>query len=283
MRIVKRKRYYYMQHSYRKGNQVITREKYLGKTPPNDLTRVREHLMKEAKNILYAKLEGIKRNFQDEWKKIPPSAQQHELAEIAIAFIYNTNRIEGSTITIGETREITRDNLAPHKPLRDIKETENHYATFLQMLAQKSRISSTIILQWHKDTFGATKPDIAGAYRDYLVRVGPYLAPDWQDIEELMHELIKFIGQSTLNPVELVARAHYRFEKLHPFGDGNGRIGRLLINHILWHAGYPMLIIEYKGRKSYYKALERNEDGFTRYFMRRYLAVHSKRYGLKTT
>ena len=103
-------------------------------------------------------------------------------------------------------------------------------------------------------------------------------APDWQEVIKLMNQLIKFINESKINPVELSAISHYRFEKIHPFGDGNGRIGRLLMNQILWHNQYPMIIIEYKKRKSYYKALSRDEQGFVNYLMRRYLAVHKKRY-----
>ena len=81
-----------------------------------------------------------------------------------------------------------------------------------------------------------------------------------------------------IHPVELAARAHYRFEKIHPFGDGNGRIGRLIINYILWYNGYPMIIIENKRRRQYYKALQKDEEGFLNYFLRRYLTVHKKRY-----
>ncbi|MBI2632561.1 Fic family protein, partial [Candidatus Pacearchaeota archaeon] len=167
----------------------------------------------------------------------------------------------------------------PNKPLRDIRETEAHSKVFLHMLEKKDKITDELILNWHKNIFGETKSDIAGKYRDYLVRIGPYLAPNWQDLKKMMNELILFINEDEkINLVELAARAHYKFEKIHPFGDGNGRIGRLLMNFILWHSGYPMLIIEYKKRKSYYKALQKDEEGFISYFIRRYLAVHKKRY-----
>jgi Fic family protein len=132
-------------------------------------------------------------------------------------------------------------------------------------------------LKWHEEIFRETKPDFAGRFRNYSVRVGPYVAPDWHNVEKLIKQLIVFVNESNLNSVEVAARAHYMFEKVHPFGDGNGRIGRLLMNFILWKNGYPMLIIEYKRRNSYYKALQRPEEGFVNYFIRRYMAVHKQR------
>jgi Fic family protein len=80
-----------------------------------------------------------------------------------------------------------------------------------------------------------------------------------------------------MNPVELALREHYKFERIHPFGDGNGRVGRIIMNSILWHSSYPMLIIEYKKRRSYYKALQKDEEGFTNYFLRRYMAINKRR------
>jgi Fic family protein len=145
------------------------------------------------------------------------------------------------------------------------------------MLEKKVKIANQAILSWHKQIFGESKPDIAGKYRNYSVRVGNYIAPDWRAVKKLTNWLIKLVNRTKINPVELSARVHYRFEKIHPFGDGNGRIGRLLVNHILWHNGYPMIIIEFKTRSSYYRALQRDEERFVDYFLRKYLSVHKKR------
>lgn len=278
MRIIKKNGYYYLKYSFRKKGKVITKEKYLGKTIPKNIEEIKQELRKERKKLLYKKLEKIRANFQKDWKKTPKSAKQREKEELAIAFTYNTNAIEGSTITLEESREIVIDKIAPNKPLRDIKETEAHFKVFLEMLKKSEKISKKLLLDWHKEIFGETKPDIAGRFRDFLVRIGPYRAPDWQDVEKLMKNFFNFMSKAEANPVELAARAHYKFEKIHPFGDGNGRIGRLIINHILWHSGYPMLIIEYAKRKSYYKALQGDENRFINYFLRRYLTVHKRRY-----
>ncbi len=273
-----KKEYYYLEHSIRKGKKIAKKEKYLGTEIPKNIDKIKEEFSKELKKNLYSKLEKIKEHFQAEWKKIPESARERELEEISIAFTYNTNAIEGSTITLEEVREIIKKNIAPNKPLIDIKETEAHNKVFLNILKKKEKISNELILKWHKEIFSATKPDISGKYRTYLVRVGDYVAPDWKEVSQRMNNLIEFANKSKLNPVELSARVHYKFETIHPFGDGNGRIGRLLMNYILWHSNYPMLIIEYKKRASYYKAFPKGQEAFVDYFLRRYLSVHKKRH-----
>lgn len=281
MKIIKRKKgkkeYFYLQHSFRKDGRVVTKEKYLGKKIPGNIEKIKKELEIEVKSFIYDALAKIKNDFQEEWKRYPASVKEKQKEEIAIAFTYNTNAIEGSTITLDETREIIQDKIAPNKPLRDIKETEAHYKVLLDMLNKEEKIVNEVILLWHNDIFKETKKDIAGKYRDYLVRVGNYIAPDWQDVGKLMNQLINFINKAEINQVELAMRAHYRFEKIHPFGDGNGRIGRLLMNSILWHNGYPMMIIEYRKRKAYYKALQKEEGAFTDYFLRRYIAIHKRR------
>jgi len=285
MRIIKRKKnkkeYFYLQDSFRKGKKIITKEKYLGKKIPKNIEEIKKKLNEDKEEIINEKLRKIKENFQKEWKYYPNSIKEKEKEEIAISFTYNTNAIEGSTITLEEVREITQDKIAPNKSLKDIKETEAHYKIFLDMLNKKEKVTNNVLLKWHKEIFENTKEDIAGKYRDYLVRVGDYIAPDWQDVKNLMNQFIKFLNEEKVNPIKLAAKTHYKFEKIHPFGDGNGRIGRLIMNHIIWHNNYPMLIIEYKKRKSYYKALQKDEEGFVNYFLRRYLAVHKKRLASK--
>lgn len=282
MRILKRKRgreeYYYLQHSFRESGKVVTKEKYLGKIVPQDIDGIKSAFLLEClKAGLFRNFEKIRQGFLFEWEKYPISMKEKTKEQLAVAFTYNTNAIEGSKITLPEARDLIEHRIAPNKPLDDVLETKAHANVFLGMLQEKEVLGIGLILRWHKDLFQNTKPDIAGKFREYRVSVGNYIAPDWQDVENLMGGVIKFYnGNRKMNPVELAARTHYKFEKIHPFGDGNGRAGRLIMNYVLWHRGYPMLIIEYKKRKAYYKALEGGEDAFFRYFARIYLKAHKK-------
>jgi len=270
--------YFYLKHSIRIDNKIITKQKYIGKNLPKDIEELKIKFLEEFQELRNKKLEIIKNNFQKEWRKIPESIKEKQLNEISIAFTYNTNGIEGSKITLEETREIIKDKISPNKSIRDVRETENHAKIFLEMVKLKEELSEELVLKWHKEIFSDSNPEVAGKYREYLVNVGNYLAPDWQDVKNLMKQLFLYIEKEKkkVNPVEFCARVHYRFEKIHPFGDGNGRIGRLIMNYLLWKNHYPMLIIEKRKKKSYYKALTKDEEGFVSYLIRTYQKAHKK-------
>jgi Fic family protein len=278
MIIVKKKNLYYLKHSFRKNKKVVTREKYLGKDIPENIEEIKEIFLQKCwQEDLFKKLKKIKEEFQKEWKKYPESIKKKVLLDFAIEFTYHSNAIEGSTITLDETEDLIKRKISPNKPLKDVQETINHVKVFFKALNEK-KLSLKILLKWHLGLFQETKPDIAGKLRDYLVRVGNYVAPDWQDLSDLLKEFFSWFNKNekSMNSVELAAKVHYRFEKIHPFGDGNGRIGRLIIASILRGKGYPLLIIEYKKRSSYYHALSKLENDFVNYFMRRYLKANQR-------
>jgi len=230
------------------------------------------------KEEIFIKLNKIKKNHAKEWKKLPLSIKKNRMLELSVNYTYNTNAIEGSTITLDETEDLIVRHISPNKPLEDVKETINHSKTFLEIMNSKQKMNIKTILQWHASVFSESKPDIAGRFRDYLVRVGNYRAPDWQDVKSLMKDFIDWYNKNkkTMHPIELAARAHYKFEMIHPFGDGNGRVGRLIIAQILRINNYPMLIIQYKNRKSYYRAIEKEENDFVSYFIKRYISAYKE-------
>ncbi|MBI2659379.1 Fic family protein [Candidatus Woesearchaeota archaeon] len=281
MKVMKHKDYYYLAHSFRADGKVVHREKYLGKEIPKNLEEIRKEFLRECMQGTFKKLNAIRKNFRIEWKKYPGSVKKEILIDLSVSFTYNTNAIEGSTITLHETEDIIKRKISPNKPLRDVQETINHSKTFFKAINEKYELSADMLLKWHKEIFSDTKQDIAGRFRDYLVRVGSYRAPDWQEVNKLMKEFFEWLSKSkkTVHAVELAARAHYKFEKIHPFGDGNGRIGRLIIAYLLRKGNYPLLIIEHKKRKSYYHALSKSENDFVNWLIRKYISAHRKYLG----
>ncbi|MEK6967451.1 MAG: Fic family protein [Nanoarchaeota archaeon] len=279
MKVIERKGFYYLGHSFRKAGKVTYRETYLGKQVPQNIDEISEFFLRLIlQEDEFIKLEKIRKNFKEQWNKYPESIKKKILLDFSIDFTYNTNAIEGSTITKEETDEIVKAKISPNKPLPDILETISHSKVFFMALHEKKPLSARMVLDWHHELFKETKPDIAGKIREYLVRVGDYRAPDWQDLKKLMKDYFVWYEKNKrrMHPIELAARAHYKFEKIHPFGDGNGRVGRLIIAYMLKEGGYPSLILEYKKRKSYYHALKRTENDFVNYLIKRYLSRHKE-------
>ena len=275
MKIIKRKGFYYLAHSFRKQGKPVYRERYLGKEIPKDIEQRKELFLREClEEEVFKKLRLIKKKFKQEWRTYPESMKKKYLLDLAINFTYNTNAIEGSTITLDETIDLVKYNLSPNKQLSDVQETIKHIDVFFKAIQYRKPISRAYLLKLHKELFEVTKPDIAGRLREHHVKVGTYIAPDWQDLKKLMKEYIKWLStfQKNMHPVERAARAHYKFEKIHPFADGNGRVGRLIIATILKQSAYPILTIDYRKRKSYYNAFQKDEQYFVQYFIRRYLS-----------
>ena len=180
--------------------------------------------------------------------------------EFTVEYTYNSNAIEGNTLTLRETDLVLRGLTIDRKPLKDHMEAVGHKEAFefvSELVKQNKPLSERIIKQIHFLVLVGNKDD-RGVYRKVPVRimgakhepVQPYM------IEPKMEELLKKFMEGKEHIITKLARFHIEFEGIHPFIDGNGRTGRLLVNLELMKAGYPPIDIKFTDRMEYYKAFD---------------------------
>lgn len=279
--VVKRKEYYFLKHS--------NKERYLGKTiPKNILELKREFLISLLRDKWIKPLGIIKKGYSNQLRHMPKNEIVNKMVEFSYFYTHDTNKIEGSSLTKKETYNLLRFHLTPvMKPESDLVEAKKHHETFLQMINSSSELSLKNVLHWHTKIFEQTKPYHAGKIRkDRLIVIGSRSTfPYPKFVPLLLKEFFNWYNKSKgkVDPVELAGLAHFRFVSIHPFGDGNGRISRLIMNNVLYRYGYPLSNIKYAERFMYYRALEKaqteNEEiHFLKWFMKRYLSEHFKHY-----
>ncbi|MGI0023144.1 MAG: Fic family protein, partial [Nitrososphaeraceae archaeon] len=192
-----------------------------------------------------------------------------------------SQRIEGSTLSLRDTSNLLERGITPkNKPIQDIKEAEAHKKLFYKILDYQKDLSYNTILEWHEFLFKETKPEVAGRIRKHKVGIsGSKFSPPLPvQVHPLLMDFFKWYNKNMekLHPVELAAIVHLKFVTIHPFGDGNGRISRLMMNFVLNKKEYPMFNISYEGRTSYYNALKRSQikkewNHFVLWFIKRYV------------
>jgi Fic family protein len=292
MDIQKRRRgrntYYYLVYSYRDGQKVRKIERYLGRKPPVSLSQLKEGLGEEAITKQWGtELEQTRVAYSSNLEQMPPVVRAQELDTFAINFTYDSNRIEGSSLTLQETSELLEHGITPsHRPLSDVQETLAHRRVFLAALAPRERLDRATFLAWHRALFRETKPEYAGLVRRHQVRIrgSRFIPPAPSGLDLLLDEFFEWLTRAwrTLHPVVLAALVHLRLLTIHPFADGNGRVTRIAMDFVLYRKGFPMLDIPYERRSGYYRALERaqiqrDEFVFVRWFLRRYLKENMRR------
>ncbi len=193
--------------------------------------------------------------------------------EFVIEYTYNSNAIEGNTLTLRETDMVLRGLTIDQKPLKEHMEAVGHKDAFdfvCELVKNNEPITERIIKQIHYLVL-ADKKDDRGVYRKVPVRImgashepaQPYL------IEPKMEQLLIDYKENAEHIITKLAKFHIEFEGIHPFIDGNGRTGRLLVNLELMKAGYPPIDIKFTDRLAYYGA-------FDEYHVKRNLAAMEK-------
>ncbi|MEA2065468.1 MAG: Fic family protein [Patescibacteria group bacterium] len=172
--------------------------------------------------------------------------------------VYNSNAIENSTLTIAETEKILMEmEVSRDVSVREIFEAKNLARVFeyLKKKINVKEIDKDFILLLHKMLISNINDDIAGRFRkqNEYVRVGTHIAPAPEHIEDMMDALLlEYSSNDRDYFLEKISKFHLEFENIHPFCDGNGRIGRVLMNFQLRQLGFPPIIIRDKEKQLYY-------------------------------
>lgn len=174
--------------------------------------------------------------------------------------VYNSNAIENSTLTLKETEKILLEmEVSRNVSLREVYEAKNlaRVIGYIRGKGEKTEINKELILLLHQMLIGGINDQIAGRFRrtGEYVRVRTHIAPAPERVEEMIKSiLIEYSGDLSAYFLDKIAKFHLDFETIHPFCDGNGRIGRVLICFQLQCLGLPMIIVRDKEKKDYYQS-----------------------------
>lgn len=201
----------------------------------------------------------------EEYRKLA-AKHKEAIKELTISelpeMVYNSNAIENSTLTLEDTEDILiRNQIRTDHEIREIFEAKN-LASAIEYLMDnpEKEISVELILKLHKTLLTNIHDEIAGRFRSdkEWVRVGTHIGANPEFVNGFMHDLVRdYNSDNDEYFLEKIAYFHAEFENIHPFGDGNGRIGRLLTNEQLDMLGLPPIIIPNKSKfDEYYPALD---------------------------
>lgn len=203
-----------------------------------------------------------KRDRLNAMRPLTPGEVKRLQEEFMVEFTYNSNAIEGNTLTLKETAMVLEGMTIDQKPLKDHLEAVGHRDAFLyiqDIAKQELPLSEFVIKNIHSLVL-MTQPEDKGIYRKIPVRImGAYTEPVQPYlIEPKMTELLAANEErkTTMGAIERIARFHLEFEGIHPFIDGNGRTGRLIMNLDLIRNGYPAINVKFADRKKYYDAFD---------------------------
>lgn len=212
--------------------------------------------------VTRARIDSVLREYRNVAAAHPGALQQIALAEVAET-VQQSNAIENSTLTLEDTERILAGSLpSGAHDLREVYEARNLASVTEELLVSTEPLSTGLILRWHARLLANIRDDVAGRFRraGEWVRVGGHLGANPEFVSGLVADALgRFREDAAAAPVlDRIARFHCEFEVIHPFVDGNGRIGRILINQQLQDSGLPPVIVRARGRQTdYYPLLDR--------------------------
>jgi Fic family protein len=289
VKTVKGRSYNYLIESFKLRGQVHQIQKYLGskKMKNNDIeSSIEEHCewfqteKVKRKSTLSAsdfkseilsskqltQLETIRYSFREFYRGLHPNEIERLEREFDIGYVYSTTSTEGNTCTLSEVTRILEDQLTPKgKSLRAIYEIRNFEEVLRLRKGYKGDISKKFILKLHELIMKDIDFYTLGTFRRIEVAIlgsKTALVPAIF-VEEEIDKLLKWYhkNKEKIHPVELATEFHVRFETIHPFTDGNGRVGREIFNLMITRTGFPPFNFDVKFRDEYLDGLENAQNG----------------------
>ena len=246
--------------SYKTINKFLKSNYYIEKAESIKYKK-NKYLTKEQ----LIKLKAIELHFNSKFKKLHELTKNEFFENFIISYTYNTTSIEGNTIPLSDVKKILLDDniILKNKTLREIYDLRNTKNTFNYILNNKLKINFKTIIELHKELMKDI--DNRLKFRNYDVRVtkSHFDTTPYFRIEKELKQLIGWYGRSKQNIFIKATIFHHKFEKIHPFADGNGRTGRMLFNLILLQNKLPPIIITKKNKNKYFDSLmvaDKKED-----------------------
>jgi excisionase family DNA binding protein len=226
---------------------------------PADGRNLRGKVIPQEYSALFARVDALKTEVGKR-RPLTQSELERLKEEFLIEFTYNSNAIEGNTLTLRETALVLEGVTIDKKPLKDHLEAVGHRDAFLymeQLVTDKVAISEKVVKDVHSLVL-MDRPDDKGVYRRIPVTImGAYHEPPQPYLVPVqMEQLVAVQKDMRRHSIENAALFHLDFEGIHPFIDGNGRTGRLLLNLMLMQQGYPPVDVKFADRKRYYACFD---------------------------
>jgi len=267
-RVEGKKKKYYLAKTIRNKDKVRKKRVFLG----TDLNKIQIEKLKKDAMIELGEIDFedvLNENEIKEFENIKErlankiaNFDKNSFYELFVSeFTYDSNAIEGSTLTLDETNQVLFEGISPKgKPLIHVQEAKNHKEAYdFIVKSKRKKIDTKFLCGIQQIVVKETRINGIGELRTVNVRVGTHVAPQFYSVPRKLTALIKWFNSNVnkYNPIVVSAYFHAVFEEIHPFVDGNGRTGRLLLNLMLQEKGFPPIIIFFEQRQAYYSALEK--------------------------
>jgi Fic family protein len=284
LKIIKGNKYLYLRDRVKVNSKSLSVQTYVGRletVEPQDFSvkllnlfssRLTKYLEYRLEHYAFtvldrdqaANLESL-RYFYDLFKDLYPDESKRYQDAMYVRYVQGTTAIEGNTITLREAQELLEHNISPAgKRMDEVYEVLNYITLRNYLSGYTGDITGAFIKKIHEILMNHILRD-PGNYRNIQVGIASvdYQPPPAILVSDEIQNLIRWYRQNrkTLNPFELAILFHTKFEIIHPFVDGNGRVGRALMNFILERSGYPTLYLGREHRAAYLDALVRADDG----------------------